>query len=307
MTHTKILNPKRNDVGVIVARFQVNTLHEAHKTLINTVRSNHERVIIFLGISPLKNSPNNPIPFIHRARMLTDTYPDIEVYPQHDNRSDEQWSLQLDRNIAEYVPPGQTTTLYGSRDSFIKHYSGKHKTEELISEVAISGSDVRKRIITNHPSTDDFRAGMIAATGWRYPTAYQTVDVAIFNEDRTQILLARKAGEVELRLVGGFSDPSSDSLEEDARREVLEETGVEVTDVEYVGSCKIDDWRYRGEKDTIKTALFSATYSFGTAKAADDIVHAEWYKVADIFKGECLKIVPEHRPLMVLLQRKYKL
>lgn len=304
---SKTLSPKRNDVGVIVARFQVNTLHEAHKTLINTVRSNHDRVIIFLGVSPLKNSPNNPIPFIHRARMITDEYPDIEVYPQHDNRSDEQWSVQLDRQLAEWVAPGQTVTLYGSRDSFIKHYSGKHKTEELVSEVAISGSDVRKKIITNHISTDDFRAGMIAATGWRYPTAYQTVDVAIFNEDSTKLLLARKAGETELRFVGGFSDPGSDSLEEDARREVLEETGVEINDIEYVGSCKINDWRYRSEKDTIKTALFAANYTFGAAKAADDIVHVEWCDVTELPANDYARIVPEHRPLMKMLYKKYNL
>jgi bifunctional NMN adenylyltransferase/nudix hydrolase len=300
------LKSKKTDIGVIVARFQVNELHTAHLALINTVKENHDRVIIFLGISPLKNSANNPIPFIHRARMITDEYPDIEVYPQHDMRSDELWSNQLDRNIAEWVAPGQTVTLYGSRDSFIKHYNGKHATEELISDNPISGSDVRKKIITNHPSTDDFRAGLIAATGWRYPTAYQTVDVAIVSEDSNKMLLARKAGETLLRFVGGFSDPSSDSLEEDARREVMEETGVEVDEITYVGSCKINDWRYRGEKDVIKTAFFMAKYTFGAAKANDDIVHADWYNVVDILDYDDIfdKIVPEHRPLAKMLKSK---
>lgn len=302
-----ILHPKRTNVGVVVARFQVDALHDAHRALIDTVVANHDRVLIFLGVSVLKNSSSNPIPYVHRARMILDTYPNVEVYPQHDMQSDELWSNQLDRNIAEWVAPGQSITLYGSRDSFIKHYSGKHKTEELVSNITVSGSDIRKKIITNYPSSDAFRAGLIAATGWRYPTAYQTVDVAIFNEGWTKLLLARKAGETNLRLVGGFSDPNSDSLEEDARREVLEETGVEINDIEYVGSRKINDWRYRSEKDTIKTALFAATYAFGAAKAADDIVHVEWCDVQELLTGDYSRIVPEHVPLMEMLYKKYKL
>lgn len=302
-----ILHPKRTNVGVIVARFQVDSLHDAHRALIDTVISHHDRVLIFLGVSVLKNSSSNPIPYVHRARMIADTYPNVEVYPQHDMRSDELWSKQLDQNISEWVAPGQSITLYGSRDSFIKHYSGKHKTEELVSNITVSGSDIRKKIITNYPSSDAFRAGLIAATGWKYPTAYQTVDVAIFNEGWTEILLARKAGETKLRLVGGFSDPNSDSLEEDARREVLEETGVEINDIEYVGSRKINDWRYRSEKDTIKTALFAATYAFGAAKAADDIVHVEWCNVKELLTGDYSRIVPEHVPLMKMLYKKYNL
>lgn len=304
----ELLKSQKTDIGVIVARFQVNSLHEAHRTLIDTVLSNHDRVIVFLGVSALKNSSSNPIPFIHRQRMLNEAYPQIEVYAQFDMRSDELWSLQLDRNISEWVAPGQTVTLYGSRDSFIKHYSGKHKTEELISKVIISGSDVRKKIITNHPSTNDFRAGLIAATGWKYPTAYQTVDVAILTEDSSKMLLARKAGEEQLRFVGGFSDPSSESLEEDARREVLEETGIEVNNINYVGSCKVNDWRFKNEKDSIKTALFSAIYSFGDAKASDDIVHVEWVNMAVVFSTDSYAmIVPEHRPLMNILREKYSL
>ncbi len=50
---------------------------------------------------------------------------------------------------------------------------------------------------------------------------------------------------------------------EDAKREVQEEAGVEVGNITYLGSTLINDWRYRGEIDKIKTALFVAKYVFG--------------------------------------------
>ncbi len=39
------------DVGVIVGRWQVDDLHEAHTRLIEEVRAQHKKVIIFVGLS----------------------------------------------------------------------------------------------------------------------------------------------------------------------------------------------------------------------------------------------------------------
>ena len=51
------------DVGVIVGRFQVNELHAAHRELIDTVIGNHKKVLIFLGLSPVRVTRHNPLDF----------------------------------------------------------------------------------------------------------------------------------------------------------------------------------------------------------------------------------------------------
>ncbi len=46
-----------------------------------------------------------------------------------------------------------------------------------------------------------------------------------------------------------------------------EEAGIAITDPEYMGSFVIDDWRYRGERDVIKTLLFRARLLSGSAES----------------------------------------
>ena len=46
---------KPTDVAVIVGRFQVNELHDAHIDLITSVTQKHDRVLVFLGNSIIRN------------------------------------------------------------------------------------------------------------------------------------------------------------------------------------------------------------------------------------------------------------
>ena len=48
------------DVGVIIGRFQVPELHQAHLDLIQAACNAHDKVIIFLGLSPLMVTQENP-------------------------------------------------------------------------------------------------------------------------------------------------------------------------------------------------------------------------------------------------------
>lgn len=294
----------KNDVGIIIGRFCTHELTEGHKDLIDSVRARHNRVIIFLGSSTLRNTKNYPIDLKHRAAMIRETYPDVDIGSIPDNRSNEAWSKQLDKEIGALLMPGQTCTLYGSRDSFIRAYSGKNHTCELEAEINVSASQIRKEIMINYPSSVDYRAGLIAATGMHYPIAYQTVDVAILDLPKNRMLLAKKPGETKWRFVGGFSDPRSNSLEDDAKREVQEETGLEVANIQYIGSTSINDWRYRSEQDKIKTAFFAADYVFGGAIADDDIEEVKWFSLDNITEND---IVDEHHVLFDMLIHKLQL
>lgn len=303
MTQT-IMNVRETpiDVGILIGRFQVHELHEAHRDLIDTVLDKHDRVIIFIGLSPLKNTVNNPLDFNTRKRMIQETYPDIEVYYVKDNPSDEAWSKALDREINQFLKPYQTAVLYGSRDSFIPHYSGSYPVKELESVKYISGTEIRKRIANKYTNSAAFRAGAIAASLDRYPTCYPCVDIAIIDRSRGMVLLGKKENEAELRFIGGFADPKSPDYETDARREVMEETGIEVGGLVYIGSTIINDWRYRKEADKIKTLMFVGTYIQGRPQAADDIAHVEWVSLADLIEGK-MKIMSEHKVLVDMLSK----
>ena len=302
---TEIIKLPIADVGVLVGRFQVHELHEAHRDLIDTVIAKHDRVIIFIGLSPLRNTVNNPLDFNTRKRMIQETYPDVEVYYVKDNPSDEAWSRGLDREIQQFLKPYQTAVLYGSRDSFIPYYSGIFPTQELESTKYISGTEVRKRIANKYTNSAAFRAGAISASLDRYPTCFPCVDIAILDRSRGMVLLGKKDGEAHLRFIGGFADPKSPDYETDARREVMEEAGIEVGGLVYIGSTIINDWRYRKETDKIKTMLFVGTYIHGRPQAADDIAHVEWVSLSDLLEGK-IKIMPEHEPLVELFRKSIK-
>jgi bifunctional NMN adenylyltransferase/nudix hydrolase len=288
------------DVGAIIGRFQVHELHEAHKDLIDSVRAMHDNVFIFIGLSPLRNTIRNPLDFNTRKRMIQEAYPDVEVYYVEDNRDDKIWSKNLDREIQKWLKPHQSILLYGSRDSFISHYHGKHTTVELESSTFISGTEIRRRIANNFTPTKEFRAGVISASFNRYPTAYAAVDCAIIDWDKKRLLLGQKKGEEQLRFIGGFSDPTSPSYEADAKREVMEETGLEIGEPLYLGSSLVDDWRYRGEVDKIKSSFFVAPYLFGRPEANDDIASVHWVTLADFVNGK-IEIVNEHKPFIQML------
>jgi bifunctional NMN adenylyltransferase/nudix hydrolase len=230
--------------------------------------------------------------------MINEQYPNVEVYYVEDNRSDEVWSKNLDREITKWLKPFQTATLYGSRDSFISHYSGKYNVTELEATKFISGTEIRRRIANGFIPTREYRAGVISASLNRYPTCYATVDIAILDLPKNRILLGERDG--LLRFIGGFSDPKSPSYEADARREVYEETGVEISNPKYIGSTLIDDWRYKSEDDKIKTMFFVADHVFGRPEASDDISSVQWVSLPELLSGK-IQVADEHKVLVEML------
>ena len=283
------------DVGVIVGRFQVPELHEAHKELIESVRARHPRVIVVLGMSVVQGTRNNPLDFAARKQMLQEVYPDVDVVYIKDAKSDEVWSKKLDEVVRDLVGPNLTAVLYGSRGSFISSYKGYHKTLELEATRFVSGTEVRSQIAKKAKPSYDWRAGAIWQAFNQYKKVWATVDGAILCGD--EILLARKPGEKGYRFVGGFSDVNSASYEADIVREIKEETGLTVENPEYVGSFKIDEWRYRGEEDCVKTLLFAVECSPESKKAspADDIEEVRWFKMSEL---EYSDVEKEHRMLL---------
>ena len=138
---------------------------------------------------------------------------DIIILPIYDKKSDEVWSKIVDEKIKEVEPIG-SVVLYGSRDSFIPHYVGKHDTVELKPTSMVSASDIRKDVSKRVVRDKNFRAGVIYGAYNNFATVHAVIDVAIMNEDNTEVLLGRKKNEKKFRFIGGFTDVTDDSYEQ---------------------------------------------------------------------------------------------
>lgn len=293
------INPSDYEIGVIMARFQVHTLHEGHIKLIDKVCSNHKKVIIFLGVPQVGGTKSNPLDFATRRAMIAERYPDAIILPHKDQRSDQKWSDNLDAEIRMPFGSKITAVLYGSRDSFIPHYKGKFPTLELVTDVFYSGTEVRKQVSKEILNSSDFRAGIIHATYAQWAVTYPTVDVVATNE-KGQILLGKKPNENLYRFIGGFVDRSDENWEHAAKREFMEETGgCEIGDLTYIASGQINDWRYNRTEHGIMTTLYLGKFVMGRIEPSDDIASLHWVDPFDVDIET--EVMEEHRVLFTKL------
>lgn len=290
--------------AVIVGRYQTFSLHPDQISMIQKVIESHSETIIVLGNSVTRGTIKNPLDFRARKTMILEKFPKIGVFYINDiPKDDAQWSKNLDKIIEQMIYgdfPIEINIL-GSEETVIKKYKGVHKTVPFDASSFISAEEIRRQATTNFQPNEHFRAGVIAAQANRFPTAYQCVDIAIV-DDHGRILLGRKPNETLFRFIGGFSDPNSPTLEADARREAFEETGVEVDGIEYLASLKVNDSRYAGEVDCIKTAFFVGKYIFGRPQGNDDIAEVKWFSIADLKKED---IIDTHHDLYNIFMEKY--
>jgi bifunctional NMN adenylyltransferase/nudix hydrolase len=295
-------------IGVIIARFQSPYLHEGHKSLVESVKVKHNTTVIVLGVSPVRGSKRNPLDFQTRERMIKKVYPDVVVLPLSDHPLDTKWSQNLDTLLANTFP-GSSFKLYGSRDSFKSYYSGNNETIELPENGNYSATLIREQISDKVMDSEEFRTGIIYAYSNTYLKVYPTVDIAVFRNDRAEMLLGRKDIDNKWRLLGGFSDPTDDSYEEAAARELREECGDIVTaPMQYEGSFRVADWRYKSEQDKIITTLFSTDYIEGETVGSDDIAEVRWFTLETIKKMiDAEQTAPEHTKHLNVLLNKYSM
>lgn len=236
-------------LGVIIGRFQTPYLHEGHLAVIEAARNSCDDILILIGVTAATGTDKNPLDFETRKHLFQFR---CEVKPLHDMMSDKDWSVQIDAIIDALG--FKDATIYGGRDNSIEgYYFGRHKVK-IVDEKGGKSATVLRKLAAKQPiASTDFRAGIIYASERRYPIVYSTVDVIVKNDDR--YLVGRKGD--KYCFVGGFVDPNDKSLDEAAIRELREETGItDFGDIDYCGSMKIDDERYRQTKDCIMTHCF---------------------------------------------------
>ena len=298
---------KEYTIGVLVGRFQVHELHDAHKYLIDQVAENHKKVILFLGVPKVVGTKKNPLDFDTRKRMIQHHYPNIVILALPDFGDDKRWSQEMDKRIKEVYPIGEVL-MYGGRDSFIPYYKnggGQFDCKELDQYTFVSGTEVRKMVSEQVKDSADFRAGVIYQSYNQYPKVHPCVDVAILDSNQEKLLLAKRPFEDGWRFIGGFSHPNDMSFEQTAKRKIREDVGINlvVSELKYIGSTVIPDWRYQSEEDKIITTLYKTVKGWGMIEPSDDVSELMWVDISELDK---ITIVKEHKILLEMFLENIK-
>ena len=296
--YNKFIMDKEYSIGAVVGRFQVHELHDAHRYIIDQVVNNHKKSIIFLGVPKVVGTKKNPLDFDTRKKMIQASYPDSVILALPDFGDDIKWTSELDKRIREVYAIGEVV-LYGGRDSFIPYYKkgkGQFDCKELDQYTFVSGTEVRKLVSETVKNSSDFRAGVIYNSYNQYPKVHPCVDVAILNDDN-MLLLAKRPYENGWRFIGGFAHPSDSSYEFTAKRKIAQDAGgnLETSELTYVNSSMIPDWRYRGEEDKIISVLYKTKYTGGSIEPSDDVSELKFFNIDNLNDD---MIVSEHKTLL---------
>ena len=131
---------------------------------------------------------------------------------------------------------------------------------------------------------NDFKSKRCEECGFVYYFNPLAATVAIITNGQDEILVATRSKEPAkgtLDLPGGFCD-SYETAEEGIAREVLEETGLKVTDAKYLFSIP-NIYNYSGmELHTMDMFFMCKVEDCGTFTADDDVAELKWMKIESL-------------------------
>ena len=290
----------RPGVGVVVGRFQTPILHQGHHAVIGEA-DKHHKLCIVVGVRPSQPvTKSDPLDYPAREQMIKEEYPEATVLALPDQPTDEGWSESLDALIASLFPFDKPT-LYGGRDSFKGHYTGRNDVKEVDAISGISATSVRDvdgAKVENHES---WRRGVIYAAHNRYGLIYPCVDIVVVRphpdgSGTHQALVGSRTNERGAhRLPGGHVDPRDTGALQAAQRELREETGVETAEWTFIDNLRVKSWRDTPNGGVIFTSLYCAKLAFGPAKAGDDLDNVGWIPVEGL---KALKWADDHAKLV---------
>lgn len=299
------MDNKKHSIGVVVGRFQVPELTSGHKEVLEHVLAQgFDTNILVLGVThkDVRCTKNNPLPFIARKSMIEEEYGNkFAVAYIRDEVSDDIWSRNLDNVILDITNGNTDVVIFGSRQGLIDHYKGRFDAVEHKQSLLVSSEKVRENAVHSGDTSKGFRLGVVYATQKSWTSYFPTVDCAIaMDESFEKFLFAKKPNEKKLRFVGGFWDSKDANVEAAAVREAKEETNLNCHVHSYICTAKIDDPRYRAEKEKIMTTMYLlvADKDSPAPAAMDDIAEVHIKTISELTEDD---IVDGHKEIFTKL------
>lgn len=299
----KLSSVKMFDVGVNVARFQIDELHEAHIELINIMLKTHKRLIIVFGLSPLECTSKNPLNLPMRKQAFIEKFRDkmsrIKLLYINNHRSDQVWSDNLDDLIKKNTSRVESIRYCGGRDSFLEYYTNTTfpiwRIDGFTQTEFISATQRRNEIASTTEYDLSFRRGVIHTANNITAQCVPSIDLAILDHYKTSFLMGTRVGETTHRFIGSWVR-SRETFEDACHRTAKEKAGIEVYDLQPLKSFSNFDWKFKGERDDLTTLLYFAHMVKGyQPEPSGNISSLKWIPFADVTKF----VDDEHRPMAI--------
>ena len=150
------------NIAVLIARFQTPELVKEQIQLIKKLNEQYDKLLIVLGDSPLPKTRVNPYDYNTRSNMIHEHFPEMPVLRFKDHPVDAIWSKNLDDLLIESFSSSDLS-LFGSKDRFIPHYTGKFKTVSLDNHYDCDTQKVKDAFSNTAADSKEFREGILYA------------------------------------------------------------------------------------------------------------------------------------------------
>lgn len=315
---------------VYMGRFQ--PFHNGHLDVLNQIKAvmtQDDRLMILIG-SADEDGVRNPLKCEDRADMISkildEHFKDYKASICRVNNSAYDWQefgVQVQKKIAESDVIIENVCLVGFE--YIKEYADLIGCNYFVAQenLKVHATDIRKALVSG--DADFIKANIPACifkdlwshredfikiaetqekyrkdTNCKYATVFKTVDNVVVAGGH--VLMINRKDNGKLALPGGFQDPT-EKAEAGARRELMEETGLNINDVKPERVERFDE-PYRdprcSEFINAETTAFLwkipmdykkcpngvMERSFPVVKGADDALDAMWVPL------NTLKLIP---------------
>lgn len=311
-----------HDTAILIGRFH--PYHLGHAALLAKAFETAPRVVVVLGSAFAAPSPRNPFSAAEREAMIRATLTDKEnarlvFHPQRDVWNGVRWAREV-QTAVDATAPGRVA-LVGYHKDASSSYLDTFPTWDLVDTGRLGPLDatpLRERILSNAPwpeVAEALRDSIPPATlAWLGAWA-QGETRQILSEDRQAILdyqeawgkgpfltvdavvtalghvllirRGKKPGLGLLALPGGFLD-ASESLEDGARRELEEETGLRLSGLRAVRT-QLFAHPGRSQRARIVTHAFLFQPDWNELPevcGADDATDAHWMPLSELASHE---------------------
>ncbi|MCB9496888.1 MAG: NUDIX domain-containing protein [Fibrobacteria bacterium] len=307
-----------HDTAVLIGRFQ--PFHAGHAGLLERALATGRSVVVVLGSAFAAPSPRNPFPAELRERMIRATLrPEddarVRFHYQRDVWDGPRWASEV-RRAVESLAPGRTA-LVGFHKDASSAYLDTFPGWDLVEagrQGPLDATPLREKILSGNPweavasdlspdipapalailsdwaggpdrqeLTSDLEAIRSYRARWG-EGPFLTVDAVVAALDH--VLLVRRGdrpGKGLLALPGGFLD-AYETFENGARRELLEETGL---DLGSLHPTRTETFAHPGRSSRARivtqASLFTPTWEFlPPVQGQDDAVDARWVPIRDL-------------------------